>query len=346
MTERFIKNDLTLKRWRVFRANRLSRISLQAVLLFIALSLTAEFWANSKPLILFHGGKLFFPVVRDYSPSRFQRADAPQKHASAFVMDYKTLSLKEGDWALWPPVRWDPYESNRTAEQYPSPPGKSNWFGTDDRGRDVLARLLYGCRYSLMFAVSVWILSYLAGFAAGGLMGYFGGKTDLIGQRVTEIMDCLPTLLVFITLTTALGKSFVFMVLFFSFMGWMWISFYIRAEFLRLRKRAFAEAARAQGRSHLSVLFKHIAPNALNPLITFSPFYLSAMISALAVLDYLGFGTPPPTPSWGELLSQAERHITTAWWLAVFPSLFLFLTLLALTFVGYGVRDAFDPREI
>ena len=346
MTERFIKNDLTLKRLRAFKARPLSRISLQAVLLFIALSLTAEFWANSKPLILFHGGELFFPVVRNYSPSRFQTAGAAGESAAAFVMDYKALALKKGDWALWPPVRWDPYESNRTAEQYPSPPGKSNWLGTDDRGRDVLARLLYGCRYSLMFAVSVWLLSYLTGSIAGALMGYFGGKTDLIGQRVTEILDCLPAFLVFITLATALGKSFLFLFLFFSFMGWMGISFYMRAEFLRLRKRAFAEAARAQGRSHFSVILKHIVPNALNPLITFSPFALSALIGLLAVLDYLGFGMPPPTPSWGELLSQAERHITTAWWLAVFPSLFLFLTLLALTFVGYGVRDAFDPREI
>lgn len=338
MIEKFIKNDLTLKRWRAFKSQRLSWFSCWVVLFFIVLSVTAEFWANSKPLILFYNGEIFFPVIRDYHPEKLGVEDA-------FIVNYKDLSLKEEDWALWPPVRWDPYESNKVVDEYPSSPGIENFFGTDDRGRDVLARLLYGYRYSMMFAVSVWFFSYLIGLFLGALMGYFGGKTDIVGQRLTEIMDSLPALVVFITLATVIGRSFSFLVFFFSIMGWMGISFYMRAEFLRLRKRAFVEASRAQGRSHLSIIFRHIVPNALNPILTFSPFALAGLIGFLAILDYLGFGMAPPTPSWGELLSQSERYITTAWWLAVFPSLALFSTLLSLTFIGNGVRDAFDPRE-
>ena len=339
MIEIFIKNDLTLKRWRSFKARRLSWISCWAILIFIVISITAEFWANSKPLVLFYNDSLFFPVIKDYHPSQFGIEER-------FITNYKALPLTEKDWALWPPVKWDPYESNTSVDRYPGPPDSHNLLGTDDRGRDVLARLLYGYRYSMIFAVSVWFFSYLIGSFLGAIMGYFGGKTDLIGQRIAEIVDSLPSFVILITLATVIGQSFLFLVLFFSFMGWMGISFYMRAEFLRLRKRAFVEASLAQGRSQFGTMFKHIIPNALNPILTFSPFALATSIGALAILDYLGFGLPPPTPSWGELLSQSERHITTAWWLAVFPSLALFSTLLSLTFIGNGVRDAFDPREV
>ena len=203
MIEKFIKNDLTLRRWRVFKSQRLSWFSCWLVLLFIVLSLTAEFWANSKPLILFYNGELFFPIVRDYHPERLGVSDS-------FVVNYKGLPLKKKDWAIWPPVRWDPYESNKAVEEYPAPPGADNLLGTDDRGRDVLSRLLYGYRYSMMFAISVWFFSYLIGLFLGALMGYFGGKTDMIGQRFTEIMDSLPALITFITLATVIGRGFSF----------------------------------------------------------------------------------------------------------------------------------------
>ena len=311
MIEKFVKNDLTLRRWRSFKANRFSWFSCWAILFFIFISLTAEFWANSKPLVLFYNGSFFFPVVHDYHPSNLGINEG-------FITNYKALSLGEQDWAIWPLIKWDPYESNTSVEGYPSPPNAVNLLGTDDRGRDVLSRLLYGYRYSMMFAVSVWFFSYLIGSFLGALMGYFGGKTDLVGQRIAEIIDSLPALVVLITLATVIGQSFLFLVLFFSFMGWMSISFYMRAEFLRLRKRSFVEASLAQGRSQLATMFKHILPNALNPILTFSPFALAASIGALVILDYLGFGLPPPTPSWGELLSQSERHITIAWWLAGF----------------------------
>ncbi|MCZ0932173.1 MAG: ABC transporter permease subunit [Oligoflexia bacterium] len=337
MIEKLIKNPLTLKRWGIFKSRRASWISLWLFLFFLFISLTAEFWSNSKPLILHYQDAFYFPILKRYSPETFSLKDQR-------LTNYRKLELQEGDWTLWPLVKWNPLESNLTVKKFPSPPSSSNWLGTDDRGRDVLARLLYGYRYSIGFALCVWFFSYIIGSLLGALMGYFGAKIDKIGQRLVEIIDALPFLIILITLTTVIGRSFIFMVLFMSFFSWVGISLYMRAEFLRLRKRPFVEASRSLGRGHWGLIWKQIFPNALNPIITFSPFALAGFISALAGLDYLGFGLMPPTPSWGELFSQAEKHVTTAWWLALFPSLALFSALLSLTFIGNGMRDAFDPK--
>ncbi len=338
MIEKWIKNPLTLKRWRIFKSRKISWISCWLFLFFLFLSLTAEFWSNSKPLILYYGDSLYAPLLKDYPPETFGIQDE-------YVTNYKKLSLRDGDWALWPLVNWGPYESNLGVKKFPSPPSSTNWLGTDDRGRDVLSRLLYGYRYSIMFALCIWVISYIIGSLLGALMGYFGGLIDITGQRFVEIIDALPILIVLITVTTVVGRSFIFMVGFLSLFSWVGISLYMRAEFLRLRKRPFVEASRSLGRSHWGMIIKHIFPNSLNPIITFSPFALAGFISSLAILDYLGFGLMPPTPSWGELLSQAEKHVRTAWWLALFPSIALFSALLALTFIGNGLRDAFDPKE-
>ena len=338
MIEKLIKNPLTLKRWRIFKSHKIAWFSCWLFLFFLFISLTAEFWANSKPLVLYHQGSFYFPIVKNYPPEEFGLKDQ-------FITQYKSLKLSEPDWALWPIITWDPYESNIDVKKFPSPPSWTNWLGTDNRGRDVLSRVLYGYRYSIMFALCIWFFSYFIGSFLGGLMGYFGGRLDMIGQRLVEIIEALPILIILITLSTVFGRSFIFMVCVCSFMFWVNISLYMRAEFLRLRKRSFVEASRALGRSHKALIFKHIFPNALNPIITFSPFTLSGFISFLVILDYLGFGLMPPTPSWGELLAQSEKHITTAWWLALFPSLALFLALLSLTFIGNGLRDAFDPKQ-
>ena len=338
MIERWIKNPLTLKKWRIFKSRKSAWISLWFFLFFLFVSLTAEFWSNSKPLALRYQGVWRFPVLKNYTPESFGLKDQ-------YIINYKKLKLQEGDIALWPLIAWDPYESNIEVKKFPAPPSRSNWLGTDDRGRDVLSRLIYGYRYSIMFALCIWLFSYIIGSLLGGLMGYFGGLTDIVGQRFVEVMEALPFLLILITFTTVFGRSFAFIVCFFALIRWVGISLYMRAEFLRLRKRPFVEAGLALGQSHRKVIFKHILPNALTPIVTFSPFSLAGAIGFLAVLDYLGFGLMPPTPSWGELLAQSEKHITTAWWLALFPSLALFSALLSLTFIGNGVRDAFDPKE-
>ncbi len=341
MIEKYlIKNPETLKRWRKLKSNRLSVIAGWCFLFLLFLSVTAEFWANNKPIMMSYQGKWYFPVLMRYHPS-----DLNLK-TNLKVVDYKSLDFSKPNWALWPPVKWHPFESNIKADHYPAPPSKDNWLGTDDRGRDILSRLIYGFRYSIGFALMVWLLSYTLGSCLGALMGFVGGRLDLIGQRGVEVIETVPVLLLLITLVDlAGGAPFWLLVIFMACFRWINISYYMRAEFLKLRKREFVDVCRAQGMNPLRVMFKHILPNALNPVLTFSPFSVAMGISFLAILDYLGFGLMPPTPSWGELLLQAEKHFTVAWWLALFPSLALFTTLMILIFIGDGVRSAFDPRK-
>lgn len=336
---RWIKNELTAKRVQRFKSVKRAYASVWVFAFLLFLSVTAEFWANSKPLLMKYHGSYYAPVLKDYYPSEFGQ--------EGFVANYRTVDLSTaGDYAVWPLVRWNPYESNETLSTYPAPPSKDNWFGTDDRGRDVLARLIYGFRYSIGFALAVWVLAFGVGTIGGAIMGYWGGRVDMVGQRIVEIFDSLPYLLMLLTLVAFLGASMQLLVAFSVFLGWMRISAYMRAEFLKLRKREFIEAAKAQGVGVFRILFRHILPNALGPLITFSPTEIAAMIYTLAILDYLGMGLPPPTPSWGELLQQAQSYFTIAWWLAVYPSLAMVISLTALTFIGEGVREAYDPRKV
>ncbi|MCB0366509.1 MAG: ABC transporter permease subunit [Bdellovibrionaceae bacterium] len=339
MIERMIKNDLTLKRWRRFKKLKRAVISAWVLVFLLFLSLTAEFWANSKPIIMSYKGSIYFPVVRTYHPTIFEQTDI-------FVTNYRRLEFKDGDWAVWPLVKWDPLESNKEVATYPGSPSLVNWFGTDDRGRDVLSRLIYGFRYSIGFAVLAWFFSYFLGVIVGSIMGFVGGRTDLVGQRVVEVFESMPIFILLITLVSIFGAGLWTLVIFSSIFGWMMISLYIRGEFLKLRKREFVEAARALGVSRMQVIFKHVLPNALSPIVTFSPFSIAGYIYSLAALDYLGFGLPPPTPSWGELLQQANNYFTIAWWLAVYPSVAMVLTLTVLNLIGEGVRDAFDPRKL
>lgn len=338
MIERRIKNELTLKRYRRFKTLKRSIWGVWVLVLFIFLSATAEFWANNKPLVMSYNGSIYFPVLKTYYPTVFGQ--------EGFVTNYRALDLKaEGNWAVWPLVRWNPFESNESLSTYPSGPSADNWLGTDDRGRDLVARILYGFRYSMGFAVLVWFFSYIVGTAVGASMGFWGGRVDLFGQRLVEVFDSLPYILMLLTLIAFLGASLWLLVAINVFLGWMQISIYVRAEFLKLRKREFVEAARAQGVGTFRILFRHILPNGLGPLVTFSPAAIAANIYTLAVLDYLGMGLTPPTPSWGELLQQAQNYVTIAWWLAIFPSIAMILTLTALTFIGEGVREAYDPRK-
>lgn len=338
MIERFIKNELTLKRIRRFKTIRRAVWSVWVFLFLVLLSVTAEFWANNKPIVMSYQGSLYFPVVKTYHPSVFGE--------SGFVTNYRALDLKsDGNWAIWPPVKWNPFESNSELASYPAPPSNVNWMGTDDRGRDVLSRLIYGFRYSIGFAVLVWFFSYLLGVILGGAMGFFGGRIDLYGQRIVEVFDSLPALLMLLTLIAMLGASLELLVTFSVILGWMRISTYMRAEFLKLRKRDFVDAGRALGVGTWRILGRHILPNAMGPIITFSPVEIAGGIYTLAILDYLGLGLPPPTPSWGELLQQAQNYFSIAWWLAVFPSMAIIISLTSLTFIGEGVREAFDPRK-
>jgi microcin C transport system permease protein len=260
-------------------------------------------------------------------------------------MDYSELKLGPDDWAIWPLIKWDPYSRNDKVDILPGAPSSSNWLGTDESGRDVASRLLYGYRYSFGYAVIVWFLSSIVGMIAGAVMGYKGGRTDLVGQRVIEVIECLPYLMILIILVSIFKPTLPLLGVLTVFFSWVGISVYFRAEFLKLRRQDFVEAARALGASKARVIFRHILPNSLSPWITMSPFVIAQNVVGLAALDFLGFGVPAPTPSWGELLNEALKNFRIAWWLAVYPSLALFIALTLFNMVGESVRDALDPRK-
>ncbi len=337
MIEKLMANEVSRKRWRIFKRKKLALASIWILGLFCFLSYSAEWWANSKPLVLKYNNVTYFPIVKTYAAAEFNQLDQVNP-------DYRRIVLSENDWAVWPVIRWDPYESNQGVERYPSPPSKENWLGTDDRGRDILTRLLYGLRYSMTYALLVWLITFILGTIAGGIMGWKGGSVDFWGQRVVEILSTVPQFFLLIIIIAIFKPSLGLLVLISCLFGWISISYYVRGEFLKNRKMEFVEGARAVGASDLRVFFKHLLPNSLSPLITFTPFVISGNIVGLASLDYLGFGLTPPTPSWGELLNQDQQNFTIGWWLAVFPSLVMFFTLTMLSLIGEATRDAMDPR--
>jgi microcin C transport system permease protein len=216
------------------------------------LSFTAEFWANSRPLVLKYHQEYYYPVFKDYHPSLFG-------DHSSLVTNYRDLELDEdqGDFVLWPIIQWNPYESNKEVDSYPSEPTSENWMGTDDRGRDILTRLLYGLRYSVTFAFLVWILTFTVGTVLGGVMGYFGGRTDFWGQRIVEVLSTVPQFFLLIIIISIFKPTLILLVCLSSLFGWISISYYVRGEYLKNRKKEFIEAARALGAGHMRIFFKH-----------------------------------------------------------------------------------------
>jgi microcin C transport system permease protein len=338
MIERLFRNELSRKRWIRFRRNRIGVVATWILLIMMFFSFTAEIWANHDPLILKYQGQTYFPVFKYYPPRLFGRDDIAQ-------MDYSELKLGEADWTIWPLIRWDPFQSNSKVESLPSPPTHDNLLGTDEGGRDVASRLLYGFRYSIAYALAVWFFSSVIGMVTGAVMGYAGGWTDLVGQRVIEVLESMPYLMILMTLVSLFEPNLFLLALLTVVFGWVSVSIYFRAEFLKLRRREFVEAARSLGASRSRVIFRHILPNSLTPWITLSPFWIAGYIFQLAALDFLGFGVPAPTPSWGELLTEALKNFRIAWWLAIYPSLALFIALIVLNLIGESVRDALDPRK-
>src|SRR5690554_4417508 len=272
MIEKWIKNEQTLKKWQAFKSRRAAMISMWLVGIGCFFSFTAEFWANSKPIMINYQGSTYFPVFKTYSPEKFGIKDS-------LYVDFKTLELGGDDWALWPPIKWDPYQSNREVAEYPAAPSSANIMGTDDRGRDVFTRLLYGFRYSIAFAVFVWLITFTVGVLLGSLQGYMGGRVDLYMQRITEVLSTVPQLFLLIILIAVFEPSLSLLILIYSLFGWISISYYMRAEFLRNRNKEYVEAARSLGASHTRIFFRHILPNSLAPIITFSPFAIVANIS-------------------------------------------------------------------
>lgn len=334
MIERFIDNDLTLKRWRRFKARKTAVWSCIIIALMILATFMAPLISNSKPILASVNDEIYAPIIFEYHPKDLKITDS-------LVIEWRKINY---DWVVWTPFKWNPNESNKEVDYYPSAPTGLNPMGTDDRGRDVFARILYGFKYSILYAVFVWFLTFILGTIFGGIMGYFGGNVDFLGQRIVEVLSTIPQFFLLIILISMITPNLTWLVIISSIFGWISISYYVRGEFLKNRKREFVEAARSLGAGSTRILIKHILPNSLGPIITFAPFVIAGNIVSLASLDYLGFGLEVPTPSWGELLSQAQKNFTIAWWLAVYPSLAIFFTLTLLNLIGEGVRDAMDPN--
>ncbi|MBK7549605.1 MAG: ABC transporter permease [Rhodoferax sp.] len=329
--------------WQRFRRNRLGYWSLVIFCALVVLSLFAELISNDRPLIVRYEGTTYFPMVKDYSEKTFGGDfDTTTDYLDPFIRE---RLAKDGNWALFAPNPYGPKTLNYFArEPNPSRPTRDNLFGTDDRGRDLLAQLIYGFRVSVLFALALTFTGVLLGVITGALQGFFGGKTDLAFQRFIEIWSSMPELYLLIIFSAVFAPSIALLLILLSLFGWMGLSDYVRAEFLRNRQLDYVRAARALGVGNWHIITRHILPNSLTPVVTFLPFRMSGAILALTSLDFLGLGVPPGTPSLGELLSQGKNNID-AWWISLSTFAVLVMTLLLLTFMGDALRDALDPRK-
>lgn len=372
MRRRFTLTPINLRRWRNFKANRRGYWSLWVFLCVFVLSMLAEVIANDKPIVAVYKGEVLFPVLIDYPEEKFGGFLA--------VTDYKDPFIKKeieaNGWMIWPPIRYSYSSINKDFPRikgpeerclgFPGPPpwasraplceapadqlsrylawGNTNWLGTDDQGRDVVARLLYGLRISILFGLLLTAASAVIGVLLGAIQGYFGGWVDLILQRILEIWSSVPELYVLIIISAVLLPSF--WTLFGILLLFNWVSFVgvVRAEFLRGRNFEYVTAARALGVSNWTIMFKHLLPNAMVATLTFLPFRLSSAIASLTVLDFLGLGLPPGSPSLGELLQQGKSNLQAPWLgLSAFFAIAGLLSILV--FIGEAIRDALDPRK-
>lgn len=329
--------------WQRFRRNRLGYWSLVLFCALVVLSLFAELISNDRPLVVRYEGKTYFPMVQDLPETTF---GGDFESDTDYLDPYIRERITQGDnWAVYALNPYGPKTLNYFAkEPNPSRPTAENWLGTDDRGRDLLAQLIYGFRVSVLFALALTLIGTVLGILTGAIQGFFGGKTDLAFQRFIEIWSSMPELYLLIIFSAVLSPSIGLLLVLLSLFGWMGLSDYVRAEFLRNRQMDYVRAARAMGLSNAQIIWRHVLPNSLTPVVTFLPFRMSAAILALTSLDFLGLGVPPGTPSLGELLSQGKNNID-AWWISLSTFGVLVITLLLLTFMGDALRDALDPRK-
>ena len=329
--------------WRRFMRNRLGAVSLVVFAAMVVVSLFAELLSNDRPLLARYEGRWFVPILQDVPETTFGGDfDTATDYLDPFIVHQFE---KPGNFVLYPPNHYHYRTINYFAKSpNPAPPSADNWLGTDDRGRDVFARLLYGFRLSVWFAIALTTIGVLLGIASGAIQGYFGGRTDLAFQRFIEIWSSMPELYLLIIFAAVFTPSAWLLVVLLSLFGWMGLSDYVRAEFLRNRQMDYVRGARALGLSNLQVIGRHLLPNSMTPVVTFLPFRMSAAILALTSLDFLGLGLPPESPSLGELLAQGKNNLD-AWWISLSTFAVLVITLLLLTFMGDALRDALDPRK-
>ena len=329
--------------WQRFRRHRRGYISLWIFGVLFGISLFAGVLSNDRPLLASYQGQWYTPLWHDYPETTFGGDFlAPTEWHDPFI---QSQFAQDGNWALWPLNRYSFNTLNYYAEQpNPAPPSAQNLLGTDDRGRDVLARLLYGFRLSVMFGLALTAIGTLLGIVMGALQGYFAGRVDITLQRLIEVWSAIPELYLLLILASMFEPSIWVLLVILSLFGWMGLSDYVRAEFLRNRQLEFVQAARALGLPRRTIILRHILPNSLTPVLAFLPFRMSAAIVALASLDFLGLGVSDSSPSLGELLAQGKNNLD-AWWIALPTFGVLVGTLLLLIFIGEALRDALDPRK-
>jgi microcin C transport system permease protein len=334
---------LNQRRWANFRANRRGFWALWIFLILFGVTLFAEFVANDNPLLVKFDGHYYMPIFASYPETTFGgEFETETRYRDPYVR--KLIDAK--GWMIWPLI---PYSYNTInydlTQPAPSPPDRENWLGTDDQGRDVLARMIYGFRISVLFGLTLTLLSSVIGIAAGAVQGYFGGMTDLLMQRFIEIWGGMPVLYLLIIMASLVQPNFWWLLILMLLFSWMSLVHVVRAEFLRARNFDYVRAAKALGASDPVIMFKHVLPNAMVATLTFMPFILNHSITTLTALDFLGFGLPPGSPSLGELLNQGKNNLQAPWLgISAFCVLALMLTLLI--FIGEAVRDAFDPRKV
>jgi len=365
-------SPINQRRWDNFKANRRGYWSLWIFLVLLVLSLFAEVIASDKPIIARYKGETLFPILVDYPESQFGGFLAITDYKDPVILD----EINQNGWMLWPPIRYSYNSINKDYPRikgpdgnclgFPAPPpwatsaalcdstpdqlarfqalGNRNWLGTDDQGRDVVARIIYGFRISILFGLILTIFSAAIGVAAGAAQGYFGGRVDLVFQRVLEIWSSIPSLYVLIIISSVLVPGFWTLLGVLLLFQWVYLVGVVRAEFLRGRNFEYITAARALGLSNFKIMYKHLLPNAMVATLTFLPFKLSGSITALTALDFLGLGLPPGSPSLGELLAQGKANLQAPW-LGLCGFFSIAVTLSLLIFIGEAVRDALDPRK-
>lgn len=344
MIRRLLKLELSAmnkRRLRNFKANRRGYWSFWVFIILLGISLPAEFIANEKPLLIKYKEKLYYPIFIDYPETEFGGFLAQTDYRDSFIDE----EISANGWMIWPPIRY----SYRTINKHPpspapSPPTRENLLGTDNQARDVLARVIYGFRLSVLFGLTLTLFSTMIGVAAGAIQGYFGGWIDLGFQRVIEIWAGLPVLYILIILASVIEPGFWSLLLILLVFSWMSLTGVVRAEFLRGRNFDYIRAARALGIGNIEIMWRHMLPNAMVATLTFLPFVLSAAITTLTALDFLGFGLPPGSPSLGGLLAQGKENLQAPW-LGITGFVVIATMLSLLVFIGEAVRDAFDPKK-
>ncbi|MTI51419.1 MAG: ABC transporter permease [Alcanivorax sp.] len=335
-------NPIWRRQWRAFRRNRRGFWSLGLFLVLFVVSLGAEFVANDKPVMVRYQGDLYFPVFQTYPETTFGGLfETEANYRDPYVAEL----IEDDGWMLWPPIRYSHDTINyELTVPAPAPPSAENWLGTDDQGRDVLARLIYGFRLSVLFGLILTVTSSLIGIVVGAVQGYYGGWLDLGGQRFVEIWSSMPILYLIIVISSFVVPGFWTLLAIMLLFSWMTLVDLVRAEFLRCRNLEYVRAAQAMGVRTPVILFRHMLPNAMVATLTYLPFVLNASVILLTSLDFIGFGLPPGAPSLGELLGQGKANLHAPWLgLSAFVTLAVMLSLLV--FAGEAVRDAFDPRK-